>query len=326
MDKSILLDETIFDETYVPEKLVSRECQIKEIARCLAPAKAGKSIRNIFVHGSPGVGKTIVCRWILKENFSKNSVYLNCWSKRSFHKAMEEILLQMGFVVHGSEPTSTLVKKLEKSSRKIICLDEFDHLKDTDILYVLARNNYGIILVSNEKLCLSGIDSRISSGLFLNEIEFKPYSRNEIFDILKERVSYGFRPNAISDSLLSIVSGMCNGDARIGLQILRVAAKDAESKGLENITIEEIKSAAKCARKYRLSYLFSKLNEHQRIIYEILKKNRTMESGKLFDEYRKSVTDIVTDRSYRNYMERMEELGLVQSIGSGRWKKYEIVV
>jgi hypothetical protein len=34
----------------------------------------------------------------------------------------------------------------------------------------------------------------------------------------------------------------------------------------------------------------------------------------------------ITDRSYRNYMLRMVELGLVREIGASRWKKYEIAV
>ena len=170
------------------------------------------------------------------------------------------------------------------------------------------------------------IDDRIKSRLLLDEIEFKPYNREEILDILKERVSYGFRPGAINNSLLTVVSGICNGDARIGLQILRIDANEAMLKGNDIITMEEIKAASKCARKYRLSYLLGKLNEHQRIIYEILKKRKVMSSGDLFDEYCKLSKDVNTDRSYRNYMQRMVELGLVREVGSGRWKKYEIVV
>ncbi len=51
-----------------------------------------------------------------------------------------------------------------------------------------------------------------------------------------------------------------------------------------------------------------------------------MESGKLFEEYVKSVKGVVVDRAYRNYMKMMVELGLIKVEGSGRWKVYEIVV
>jgi hypothetical protein len=40
--------------------------------------------------------------------------------------------------------------------------------------------------------------------------------------------------------------------------------------------------------------------------------------------HNKVVTTPVVDLAYRNYMDRMEELGLVKSTGSGRWKKYAV--
>jgi len=323
----ILLDESVFDETFIPERLVARKGQMEEIVRCLKPARSGKSIKNLYIYGPPGVGKTSVTRWILKENFERNYIYVNCWSKRTSHKIMEEILLQIGHVVHGKEPTSDLIKRLEKSKKKpIVCLDESDHIKDTDILYDLSRNSVGLVLISNQAYALSEIDYRIKSGLFLNEVQFKPYSREEIFEILKDRMSYGFRPGAVSENLLSIIAGMSNGDARVGLQTIKIAAKDAESRDLETINLEDIKSAAKCARKYRLSYLLGKLNNHQRAIYEILKKSRTMNSGDLYEECNRTIRQKVIARSYRNYMQRMKELGLVRESGSGRWKKYEAIL
>lgn len=326
MDESgILLDESVFDDVFIPERLIGREGHVKEIARSLGPAKSGKQITNLFVHGPPGVGKTLVCKRILKEHFPDRHAYVNCWSKRTTHKVLEEILLQLGMVVHGRESASELVKKFERLGKKVIvCLDEADQLKDYGILYVLARSNSGIVMISNCTGILADVDGRIRSSLCINELEFKPYTRDEILSILKERASFGFRPSSISENILSIVSHICNGDARIGLQILRMAAKEAESKGLNTIATDHVRNAARFASKYRLSYLLSKLNEHQKAIYEILKQNGRMDSGKLFEEYSKQISKPVVDRAYRNYMERMEEMGLVKATGSGRWKRYEI--
>lgn len=118
------------------------------------------------------------------------------------------------------------------------------------------------------------MDGRIKSRLLLDEIEFRPYCANEVFDLLKERVEYGMKPRSVSTELVSLVARMCNGDARIGLQTLRLAAREAEMQNRDTITIEDVKTASKFARKYRFSYLLAKLNEHQRIIYEILKQNK----------------------------------------------------
>lgn len=326
MSQPILLDGSLFDETFIPDRLVSREGQIRELARCLDPVRSGRSARNIFVYGPPGTGKTSVCRWILKEHFPKHSVYVNCWSKRTTHKIMEEILLQMGQVVHGRESASDLIKRFEKLGRKVIVfLDESDQMKEPDILYVLPRISCSVVLISNQTFPLSSLDSRIKSGLLLHEAEFKAYSADDIMKILKERVAFGIRPGAVDEVTLSIVSKMCNGDARVALQTVKIAAREAECKDFDRITMNEIRYAISCSRKYRLSYMLGKLNEHQRTTYEILKKNGSMESGRLYAEYCKAVKEPVVDRAYRNHMERMEELGLVKSEGSGRWKRYEAV-
>lgn len=326
MNQPILVDESLFDETFTPERLVSREWQIKEIARCLSPIKNGKSARNLFIYGPPGTGKTSVCRWLLKEQFPKNSAYINCWSKRTIHKIMEEILLQLGQVVHGRESASELIKKFEKLGRKVVvCLDESDHIRNSDVLYVLTRSACNVVLISNQSFPLSLIDSRIRSSLLLNEIEFRSYSVDEISQILIERAAYGIRSDAVNDSMLSLIAKMCSGDARVALQTLKIAAKEAESKENGQITIEEIKHAVKCSRKYKMSYLIGKLNDHQKMIYEILKARGNFPSGELFKEYRRSASNPVVDRAYRNHMQKMIELGLVREKGSGRWKVYESV-
>ncbi|HJT10268.1 MAG TPA: AAA family ATPase [Candidatus Nitrosotalea sp.] len=327
MVSKIIIDEGVFDERFTPETLVCREGQAREIARCLAPVKSGKFAKSLYIHGPPGIGKTSVAKWILREHFENNSVYVNCWNKRTSHKIMEDILLQAGHVIHGRESTSDLIKKFEKSKKKfVVCLDESDHIKDSDILYTLARNSYPLVMISNRPFSLSEVDYRITSSLSFDEVEFKPYNRDEILSILRDRVTYGMKPGSINDNLLSVVAGMCNGDARIGLHIMRSAAMDAELNGRDMITLEHIKNASKSARKYRLSYVLSNLNQEQRIIYEILQKNKVMDSGQLFEEYRQTSKNNPIDRTYRNYMQKMKDMELVREIGKGRWKKYEIVI
>jgi Cdc6-like AAA superfamily ATPase len=274
-----------------------------------------------------GTGKTTTVRSILNNHFRDLSVYVNCWNNKTTHKIMEEILKQMGVIIHGWESTNVLIKIFEKAKRKVIvCLDESDHLKDKDLLYTFARSGCPVILISNHSYSPHKMDGRIKSSLHLQEIEFRNYQPEEVRDILKDRIISGLTPKSITDEMIAEIANSCGGDARAGIQILKNAAVSSESKGLESITLDEIKTAASYARKYRLSYLIGKLNEHQKTIYEILRQNRVMDSGSLFNEYRKVVNGTITDRSYRNYMLRMVELGLVREIGASRWKKYEITV
>lgn len=323
MRKSILLDETLFDETHTPV-VIQRDHLIKEITNCLRFSKLGRPSKNLFIYGNPGTGKTSTIRWILKKHFPNKSVYVNCWSKMTSHKILEDILLQSGIIAHGRESVSDFVDRLEISKkRSVICLDEVDRIKDADFLYSLVRNSYGLVLVSNQPFSELQIDNRIKSRLFLQEFEFEDYKPSEVFEILKDRAKNGIHSDAYNEELLWDIAKSSGGDARLGLQILRDSARDCELRSEDIIKIRE--DSTKHARKYNLPYLIDKLNDHQKIIYGLMKRNKIMSSGDLFREFCFLVHEKVTDRTYRNYMARMENLGLVRTISAGRWKKYEIV-
>jgi len=78
--------------------------------------------------------------------------------------------------------------------------------------------------------------------------------------------------------------------------------------------MEEIKQAIKEARKTKFSFITSKLNEHQRIILEILAKRKKMPSGEIYRQYCASVQKPVVDKAYRNYMQKMIELGWIKAV------------
>jgi cell division control protein 6 len=143
------------------------------------------------------------------------------------------------------------------------------------------------------------LPSRIKSSLALTEIEFPAYKADELFDILKDRVEFSFSPNSIKKELIRVSAVAAEGDARVGLEILRRAGRKAEDKGLKEVTIEEVKQAIKEAKKTKVSFILSGLNEHQRIIYEILEKKKKMPSGLLYKEYCRLVSKPVVDRAYR---------------------------
>ena len=62
-DCPILLNESVFDDVCIPDKLAGRDDHVKEIARSLEPARSDRQITNLFIHGPLGVGKTVVCKW-----------------------------------------------------------------------------------------------------------------------------------------------------------------------------------------------------------------------------------------------------------------------
>jgi orc1/cdc6 family replication initiation protein len=327
---SIIFNELPLTEAFIPTRLLHREGQLRELERCLKPALRKRLIENVFLVGPSGTGKTTLAKWILESYFKEISAYINCWKYRSTHEVLKENLLTFQVPVHGREPTGELVKSIEKLIEKkgliIVCLDEVDQLEGFDVLYTLARNNCGLILASTHYHALIDLPERIKSSLALTEIEFPAYKPEELFDILKDRVKFSFRPNSIKDELIKIASIAAEGDARVGLEILRRAGRKAEDKGLKYVTIEEIRQAIKEAKKTKVSFFISRLNEHQKVIYEILLKRKRVPSGLLYDEYCKIVQHPVCDRAYRNYMNELVKLGILKSEGFGRWKVYEMII
>ena len=327
-DVPIIVNEEALTEAFVPTRLLHREGQIRELERCLKPALKNRSIENIFLMGTSGTGKTTIAKWILENYFKEISAYVNCWKYRTTHEVLKEILLAQQIPVHGREPTGELTKSLEKIVKKrkvIVCLDEVDRLDDFDLLYLLARSGCGMILISTRCHILANLTTRIRSSLALTEIEFPSYKAEELYDIIRDRVEFAFRPGSLKNEFIKIASLAAQGDARAGLEIIRKAGKKAEIKYLNEVTMRELEETINEMNKLRKLYPFDKLNEHQKAIYSILEKKRKLSSGLLYDEYCTIMKSPVVDRAYRNYMRRMVSLGLIKSEGKRRWKSYEII-
>ncbi len=142
---------------------------------------------------------------------------------------------------------------------------------------------------------------------------------------MRDRIQYGFRRESVSDRLLELIAVWSNGDARIALQTLRVAAMSADNKKRDQITLEDLKEAFKAARKSKREYLKSKLNEHQRFLLQVIENRMQVRSGELFELYQKSVSQPLGERAYRNQMEQLVHMGLIKEIANGRWREYVTV-
>ncbi len=293
-------DETIFknvialDYDYIPKLVPFREIHQRHMADCIKPLFQERSGRNLFIHGPPGVGKTVACRHVVKELEEHDEVepiYVNCWERNTSYKIMMEICEKLGYKLTHNKKTDELFKVVKEMLNKkavVFVFDEIDKAEEYDFLYLILEQIYkkAVFLITNYKEWLLNLDERIKSRLTSEILEFKPYNLNETRKIMEDRVSYAFKENVIeSDAFEATVKKTYDiQDLRKGLYLLREAGNLAEDRSLRKITIEQIAAAIKKLDDFTINKEEA-LDSDSKAIFELIKKNPDKRTGDLFKLY-----------------------------------------
>lgn len=328
-ESKIFKKEGVLSFDYLPEILPYRESQIKQLADSLLPATKGRKPQNTFIHGGSGIGKTAVAKFVFREfeNYSGiNTIYLNCWNFNTSAAILSEITIGLGMPVvrrgiGKDEILSKLMEVLEKSKRGlVICLDEVDQLirKDQGVLYDLSRMNQyvnnpiGIVLISNDPFLFSKVEPRIKSSLAIEEIEFKPYSMEEMKSILQERAKNAFY--SIESGVITLAANHAinkGGDVRAGLDCLLKAGRVAEQENDTKVKVDHIKKILKEVLKVKPQIIKENITEIEKAILNILEENNELSFGDLYKKYCENVQNPITEKPFLNYVKRLDELKLV---------------
>ena len=242
--ESLFKNEEALDPEWVPKLLPHREAQQHAIASSIKPLLQDRNGRNCFIFGVPGIGKTAATRWVLRdleENTEDvRSFYVNCWQKNTTYKVFVELCEQLGYRFVQNKNSEDLFKIIKKFVNKIPCVfafDEVDKVEDLDFLYSILNDVFkkSILLITNYSSWLADVEDRIRSRLLPEQLEFKPYSKEETRAILSQRLEFAFVPDCWSDEALARVIDKAAEakDIRVGLYLLReagLAAEDASSR------------------------------------------------------------------------------------------------
>lgn len=337
-EKRIVSNLEVLTEHFIPNRIVHRDGQLKAIRDNLKPITNEMNARNVFLHGNPGTGKTCMARYAvseLKEHTPVLTSYINCWECRSRFKILFNLLQDLGMklsVHRKGQPTDELLEMLRKKVEDNYCvviLDEVDQLEDSKVLYDLTNiPKISLILIANEQTALHTAEPRIRSRLMSSDrIEFTPYNDRDILDILKDRVEWGMVPGTIKNSQLESITSASNGDARIAINTLRIVAEDSENQDVSSVSDQIIKRAISNLVTKKQKRL-EDLNPQEKLIIEILKGKKEMESGELFRSFQelaeKRGMEKVVDRTFRKYMDILVRHSFVNSSGEGRWRTYSL--
>lgn len=294
-------DETIFknvialDYDYIPKLVPFREVHQRHMASCISPLFQDRSGRNLFIHGPPGVGKTVACRHVLKELEDEHDevepVYINCWEKNTTHKIMTAICEHLGYKFTQNKKSDELMKILKEMLNKksvVLVFDEIDKAEEHDFLYWILEQIYkkSIFLITNYKEWLLNLDERIKSRLTAEILEFKPYNLPETKEIISQRISYAFRDNVLESAAFdAIVKKTYDlGDLRKGLYLLKEAGNLTEEKSMKHITVEQIAIAMRKLDEFTVNKTEG-LDEDEKFVFEIIKKYPDSKTGDLYKYY-----------------------------------------
>ena len=277
-ESRIFHDRSKLSSRYIPNELHHRET---EMLLLLTMFKDSYIKPDEFLFSTPqivgrsGIGKTstiLKFSKMLENEFIKSGLtlkvaYINLKLQGGNKYAVYRFLLEKiapelpSQGLSAEEMLRYLLSYLTENKLYImIILDEIEFLlrsnKDSGIIYDFTRLNefdlskhcnvIGVVFIARSTDFHDKIDSSELSTLGRLPIEFKPYSIDEISDILLTRTSESFNPNVVGTDIIDEVSlittsSQVGGDVRYALDLLLYAGNLAEANGSDRITLDQIR-------------------------------------------------------------------------------------
>jgi cell division control protein 6 len=305
---------------------MGRDEQTAKLTSCLSPALKGQKPVHAWLYGAPGTGKTAVARSVISQaqnGAQIQSSYINCWQNSTFYSVVEKIIYDLRSLkaerVSSSFKLETLQKKLA-GRPYIVVLDEIDQPqpKERDaILYNLCNiGNIGLVCICNSRRTLFGIEERIKSRLNPVQIEFPPYSSDQMIQILQGRASQALVSNTWDVNIVERIASMSGGDARVAIHTLRNAARHADDERSGRLQEEHVVKGHNNARNLRKTYLLDRMDGDYRILFQIVARMGEVESGALWHAYLIRCVELnrkpIAVRTFSEYMNRLFDMELIQ--------------
>ncbi|WP_305554791.1 orc1/cdc6 family replication initiation protein [Methanobrevibacter sp. V74] len=350
---NIFKNKTPLDHRFLPDKLLHRDEQIRQIAKCWVDVLDGVTPSNVTLYGKTGTGKTATSKFAREQllEFANNEnvfvkiEHIRCTDYTTEYQVIAELCNRLGRDVPNrgwtkAEVVNTFRNIFKRPSIRrgklllIVILDEIDILLDKDgdgILYTLTRtDNVSVLSISNYLDFKNLIKSRVTSSLNDKEIVFPPYGADQLSDILSERAELSFKDNVLESDVIPLCSAMAakeEGDARYALDLLKNAGELAFDESSKKVTSNHVRKAKDRIEHNKVSEILSTLPlQQQRLLEAILnltKKNEEITSGKLYETYTDiSKKDAVTYRRIFDFINDLELLGLISTntVSRGRGK------
>ncbi|MFZ1038837.1 MAG: ORC1-type DNA replication protein [Candidatus Bathyarchaeia archaeon] len=310
--QSVFRDETKLDINYVPYKLPHRDRELRLLTEFFSFAlqSPDKMAQRVMITGDVGTGKTVlsqrfgadITREASKRGINLRYVHVNC---REYRGSLFLILQHAVSVFHPNFPrrgysAEELLRILvqmfdEENVHVILTLDEFGSLVEkegSEAVYKLTRlqetrqnkpQRLSLICVLRNLKEIESLDASTRSTLQTNIISLEKYSRQQLTDILNDRVSLAFKPSTVPEDTVSLTAELAfseNGNARFGIELLWRAGKYADADELGTVSPECVRKAVSSIVPAMRKTDLASLNFHEKLL--------GLGTARLFEESQKS--------------------------------------
>lgn len=273
--RSVFKDEAKLDINYVPRRLLHREAKMRLLAEFFnfALTAPERMAQRALIVGDVGTGKTALSQRFgidltqqaKQRGINLHYIHVNC---RQYRGSLFLILHQAVSFFHPNFPKrgfseeellNILLQVLdEKNAYVILTLDEFESLierEGSEPVYKLTRlqesrlnkpQRISLICILKSLKAIEDLDFSTRSTLQSNIIPLERYSREQLADILNDRVQLAFKPLAVPEDTVNLIAELAHsegGNARFAIELLWRAGKYADAEDVGVVTPECVRKA-----------------------------------------------------------------------------------
>ena len=275
LHQSVFKDEAKLDINYVPNRLPHREKEhrlLMEFFDFLLHFPE-RMTQRVIITGDVGTGKTALAQRFgaditleaNKRGVNLRYVHVNC---REYRGKLFLILQHALAVFRPSFPKrgysseellGALMQVLDEENAFIILtLDEFDAFieqEGSEAVYKLTRlqemrsgkpQRISLIGILRDLKSTDQLDASSRSTLQRNVISIERYPKDQLIDILNDRVAMAFKPSTVPEDVVDLVSELAvseSGNARFAIELFWRAGKYADAEDLDAVAPECVRKA-----------------------------------------------------------------------------------
>jgi len=338
--QTLFRDIDVFEIDYVPEFFNYRESQLDDLAYQVRPALEGGRALSAVCRGLPGTGKTTSVLRIFAELEQTTKkilpVYVNCQNDRTKYMVFSRIYAAI--FGHAPARTGVSIKSVmdaigdalqQQEKSLIVCLDDANllHYNNTlgDVINSLLRLHQDypgaraavFATVSDVDLDLVTELSRwVISPFRPSDIYFPPYDADEIRGILRDRIRIGLYPGVISGPVLDCIveQTMESGDVRVGLDLVKRAALNAECAARTGVAEEDVTAAYAQAKHTHLAHAIRALSAGERMLLRRIAELSQEQAGPLVSGAIYTAGEDTPKGGYTTFFQRLQKLDALRLV------------